>query len=83
MMLQPAGRQSKRKRKPEQEPESLDPIALTLALWLGVVVGTSGMIRLAQDASLDQALEQAGEPAAAHPMAETSPFNPRLMAFGG
>ncbi len=82
-MMQPAGRQSKRKRQPEEDRDSLDPIAVTLAIWLGFVVGVSGITRLAQDAAADAALVQAGQTAAAHPAEETSPFNPRLMAFGG
>jgi hypothetical protein len=83
MMLQPAGRRSKRKRQPEEESGSFDPIALTLALWLGLVVGVSGFVRLAQDAAADAALMQAHQTVATHTPEEASPLNPKLMAFGG
>jgi hypothetical protein len=39
-------------RKPvETEAAPLDPIALTLALWLGLVVGVTGLMRLAENAA--------------------------------
>lgn len=83
MTMQPTGRQSNRNRPPEETPAGLDPIALTLALWLGVVVGATGLLRLAQDAADQAALAQAGQTGTNHPADEMSPFNPRLMAFGG
>lgn len=35
----------------EPEPQPLDPIALCLALWLGSMVCTFGMVRLMNDAA--------------------------------
>ena len=44
--------------------KSLDPIALTLALWLGCVVGAAGLTRLQQQVSAQAALDEAaGKPA--------------------
>ncbi len=39
-----------------QRPPGLDPIALTLALWLGLVAGVSGLDRLRKEASAQAAL---------------------------
>ncbi len=86
-MMQQAGRGSRRKRQPKDEQGTLDPIALTLALWLGLVVGVSGLLRMANDAASDAAIAEAvaqNSPSTAGRTAtDTSPFNPRLMAFGG
>jgi hypothetical protein len=71
---------------PHDDAKPLDPIALTLAVWLGVVASVTGLVRLGQDAADQAAITQAiaeggGTPAEAEP--DTSPFSPRLMAFGG
>ena len=79
-MLQPAGRRSKRKPEQDDQPPALDPIAVTLALWLGIVASATGLIRLEREAVAEAALaEAAGEPA---PNASQA-LNPHLAAFGG
>jgi hypothetical protein len=68
---------------------SLDPIALTLAIWLGLVAGVGGLVRLSEDAAFQVALaEAAGDnkataPVATAPVEAAFPFSPRLLAFGG
>ena len=70
------------------EGQPLDPIALTLAVWLGVIAGATGLVHMAQDAAARTALAQAVNAPTASELAqrpqEPSPlFNTRLMAFGG
>lgn len=63
---------------------SLDPIALTLAIWLGLVAGVGGLVRLSEDAAFQVALaEAAGDNKATAPVEAPTPFSPRLLAFGG
>ena len=33
----------------DDEPKPLDPVALTLAVWLGLMVSVAGLVRLAED----------------------------------
>ena len=33
----------------DDEPKPLDPVALTLAVWLGLIVSVAGLVRLAAD----------------------------------
>ena len=33
----------------DDEPKPLDPVALTLAVWLGLMVSVPGLVRLASD----------------------------------
>lgn len=64
----------------KQQPASLDPIALTLALWLGVVAGVSGLDRLRKEAAAQAALR----PPAATPVIEGGQApGERTIAFGG
>ena len=71
----------------DEEGHGFDPIALTLAIWLGMIVGVTGLIRVSQDAAAQTALAQAaaGQSVAgtAKAMEPAGLFNPRLMAFGG
>jgi hypothetical protein len=39
------------RKRTERETASVDPIALTLALWLGLVVGVTGLMRLSENAA--------------------------------
>jgi hypothetical protein len=39
------------KKREETQAAPLDPIALTLALWLGLVVGVTALIRLSENAN--------------------------------
>jgi hypothetical protein len=72
----------------DDEVRPLDPIALALAVWFGVIAGATGLVRMSQDASVRIALAQA---AAAPPSSEQDQtplepaalFNLRLMAPGG
>ena len=49
------------KKPVDDEAGSLDPIAVTLAVWLGLVVAVTGLVRLSADAA---ALGQKSGPAA-------------------
>jgi len=58
-----------RQRKPETEAEAtpLDPIALSLALWLGLMVGALGLQHMSEQAAAQQAAQAAqNEPAPPH-----------------
>lgn len=69
-------------RQDGDDARPMDPVALTLAVWLGLIVGVTGMIRLSDNAAALSAMAQKLQEAA--PSAEAqNPFNPRLMAFGG
>ncbi len=50
-----------RQRKPETETEAapLDPIALSLALWLGLMVGALGLQHMSEQAAAQQAAQEA------------------------
>jgi len=42
-------------RKPaETQTVPLDPVALTLALWLGLIVAVTGLVRLSENAARSQ-----------------------------
>jgi len=53
--------QWKNRKRTEAETAPLDPIALSLALWLGLVVGITGLIRLS-DAAAENAMRAQQEP---------------------
>ena len=42
----------KNRKRAESETAKLDPVALTLALWLGLVVGVTGLMRLSETAAV-------------------------------
>lgn len=56
-----------RQRKPETKTEAvpLDPIALSLALWLGLMVGAIGLQHMAEQAAAQQAAQLARRGSAA------------------
>jgi len=62
------------KKRAEAETAPLDPIALTLALWLGLVVGVTGLIRLSETAAANAARMQDQQP-------RTGVMMPRPLAF--
>ena len=41
----------RQRRHAEAEAAPLDPVALTLAVWLGVMVGVTGLVRLSESAA--------------------------------
>lgn len=45
----------KYRRRAEAEAAPLDPVALTLAVWLGVMVAVTGLIRLSESAATARA----------------------------
>jgi len=47
------------RKRAEANVAPLDPIALTLALWLGLVVGVTGLIRLSENAAANAGRMQA------------------------
>ena len=66
------------------EPVPMDPVALTLAVWLGLIVGVTGLIRMSENAAAQAAIAQAGgRPEAQQSVDAGDPFSARLMAFGG
>lgn len=62
-----------------EESQPMNPIALTLAVWLGLIVGVTGLARMSEQAAARAALAQANGPVAEDSLA----FNPRIIAFGG
>jgi len=69
-----------RRKQAEAEAAPLDPIALTLALWLGLVVGVTGLIRLSENAAANAALMR-NQPPRAATMAPLRPL--AFTAYGG
>ncbi len=70
-------------RKPQRDPETkaanLDPIALSLALWLGLMVGALGLQRMAGEAAAQQTIQKqstqqsrTGRSTLTHPLAAWS-----------
>ena len=58
-----------REQKPDTETEArpLDPIALSLALWLALMVGALGLQHMAEEAAAQQAAQEArAQPTPAH-----------------
>ncbi|HYZ61645.1 MAG TPA: hypothetical protein VE650_04265 [Acetobacteraceae bacterium] len=58
----------------ENEAAPLDPVALTLALWLGIVVAVTGLIRLSETAAANAARaaqEQRGAAFVMRPLGQT------------
>ena len=49
------------RKRAEADVAPLDPVALTLAVWLGLVVGVTGLIRLSENAAANAARMQ-GQP---------------------
>lgn len=47
-----------RQRQPETEAAPLDPVALSLALWLGLMVGALGLQHMSEQAALQAAQQQ-------------------------
>ena len=74
-----------RKREEREEAAPLDPVALTLAIWLGCVVGVSGLVRLSEEASAQAALDEAsGRPAPRMGWDTGQMYSPRAVAaYGG
>ena len=63
---------------------TIDPVALTLALWLGLMVGVAGISRVSQEAASQAALDEAaGKPGFALTMDDAQLLAARTMAFGG
>ncbi len=62
---------------------SFDPVALTLALWLAVMVGVGGLVRLSEEASANMALAEAAGHGQTVEAVDMSPFSLRLLATGG
>ena len=48
-----------RERKPDTEATPLDPIALSLVLWLALMVGALGLQHMAEQAAAPQAAQEA------------------------
>ena len=69
-----------RQRKPETETETapLDPIALSLALWLGLIVGALGLQHMSEQAAEQEAAQAAQQ----GPAARITPTQAH-MAWGG
>ena len=57
----------------DTEPKAFDPIALSLALWLGLVVAAMGLQRLSEQAALQEVVSG--------PTASVTPAQ-MMLAFG-
>ncbi len=62
--------------------DAMDPIALTLAVWLGVIVGVTGLVRLSENAAAQSALSQAGTSEATVLQPGVWATEPGAKAFG-
>ena len=70
-------------RDGQVEARPLNPIALSLAIWLAFVVGVTGLTRLQQEASAQAALDEAaGKPAPSLTTDDAQLFAARTMALG-
>ncbi len=71
----------------DEDQPGLDPIALTLAVWLGVIAGTTGLVRVSPDAAAQTALARSGQMQAGVGAAQTAEPTPLislcLTAVGG
>ena len=68
----------------ERELAPLDPVALTLALWLGLLATVAGLTRLSDAAAAQAMLDQtAGWPAFAVNSDDAQWVAARLAALGG
>ena len=63
-----------------EEAQPLDPVAMTLAVWLGLIVGVTGFVRMSEHAAARAALNP---PNTLPETEENLLFTARLMAFGG
>ena len=69
-------------RREADDAQPLDPIALTLAVWLGVIVIVTGLVRMSENASMQASLAQAaGRPGVAAD--DIGPLSARMIAIGG
>ena len=60
------------------------PIALTLAVWLGLIVSVTGLTRLSQNAAAQAALAQAANRTGiSQPSDDPHPIAMQVLAFGG
>ena len=66
------------------ETQPIDPIALTLAVWLGLVVSVTGLMRLSENAANQAALAEMSMPSGMAAASEESrSIDVRVIAFGG
>ena len=62
----------------------VDPVALTLALWLGLVVGVAGVPRISEQAAARAARDEAaGRPSLVSTVDDVPWATARALAFGG
>jgi hypothetical protein len=71
----------RRQRQPETDARPLDAVALSLALWLGLMVGALGLQRVCEHAALEAALNQRA-PASQRAGAQFA-VPPALATWGG
>lgn len=62
---------------------SIDPVALTLALWLALMVGVGGLVRLSEEASANMTLAEVAGHGQTMESVDMSPFSARSLATGG
>ncbi len=68
-------------RKPETKAANFDPIALSLAVWLGLMVGALGLQRMSDEAAARQAAQQAtAEPSASTHVRPAHPASAQAFA---
>ena len=68
----------KRSDPKSDEAKPLDPVALTIAVWLGVIVCTTALVRLFEQAAADARLNPA-----AGLQADMPAFSVPVMGYGG
>ena len=69
-----------RTRQAESQP--MDPVALTLALWLGLVASVVGLTRASEDAARQATLNQLWGKPAVNELTDINYINPQMVGFG-
>lgn len=82
-MKSPWTRRARRGTCPQDDHAGFDPIALTLAIWLGLVACVVGVARLSEAAASQAALAQSAAQSDVQAGPGTAPMSGRMMAFGG
>ncbi len=69
-------RRKQARRHEAERPAAVDPVALTLAIWLGVIAGVTGLVRLSEQPSGQEAAEArtAQDGTVSRPAAPILPF---------
>ncbi len=71
-----------RNDREQTDVKPMDPIALTLAVWLGLIAGVTELVRLSDRASSEAAARSAIQSDALRPFDDAQPIAADVMALG-